>query len=271
MQPLIAARGAARSHAHTSPDLNLTTVEVALDADGVCFPSGECLTWEIVDEIAQAENKCFRLDGGVLREVRVFSEVTNWVRSLYPTTGAPSMLVSGMVMHRVSGIDPHQDTLNKIRAAGPLTGEVLDTATGLGYTAIEAARTASHVLTIELDPASIEIARCNPWSQALFDNSAIEQVIGDAWEVVETLEDGRFSRIIHDPPTFALAGDLYSGEFYAELRRVLKPRGRLFHYIGDPDSPSVKRVQRGVIRRLQEAGFDRVVEARAAFGVVATR
>ena len=178
------------------------------------------------------------------------------------------MLVAGMIMHRIEGIDPHADTLNKIRAAGPIGGAVLDTATGLGYTAIEAARTAERVITVEIDPASIEIARLNPWSQGLFANPRIEQVIGDVWDAVEGMADETFSVIIHDPPTFSLGGELYSGDFYAELHRVLKRRGRLFHYLGDPASKSVQRVQRGVVRRLGEAGFTRVVPTPQAFGVV---
>ncbi len=150
----------------------------------------------------------------------------------------------------------------------PVTGRVLDTATGLGYTAIEAAKTAEEVITIELDPGAQEIARCNPWSQALFANRTIQQIMGDASEVVPTFEGNYFSRIIHDPPAFSLAGDLYAGEFYRQLYRVLKPGGRLFHYIGDLNSKSGSTVTRGALRRLQEAGFTRIVRRPEAFGVV---
>lgn len=268
VKPVMAAWSAGEGAVSVSPDLNRTLVEVRLDADGVRFPGGERLAWDDAARIAEAENKCFLLQDGEIEEIRAFSEVTGWARSLYPTAGAPSMLVAGMVMHRIEGIDPHGDTLNKIRAAGPIGGVVLDTATGLGYTAIEAARTAERVITVELDPASIEIARLNPWSQELFDNPRIEQVIGDVWDAVEGMADETFSVIIHDPPTFSLAGELYSGDFYAELHRVLKRRGRLFHYLGDPASKSVQRVQRGVVRRLGEAGFTRVVPKPQAFGVV---
>ena len=179
------------------------------------------------------------------------------------------MLVAGFVMHRIKDIDPMQDTKRKISAIAPVVGRVLDTATGLGYTAIEAAKTADEIVTIELDPGAQEMARLNPWSQALFDNPKIRQVMGDAYEVVQTLEDASFSRIIHDPPTFSLAGELYSGAFYRQLHRLLKRGGRLYHYIGDPDSKASGGVTRGALRRLQEAGFTRVVRRPEAYGVVA--
>jgi len=58
--------------------------------------------------------------------------------------------------------------------------------------------------TIELDPGAQEMARLNPWSQELFNNPKITQLMGDAYEVVPTFEDESFGRIIHDPPTFRL-------------------------------------------------------------------
>jgi predicted methyltransferase len=68
----------------------------------------------------------------------------------------------------------------------------------------------------------------------------------------------------------SLAGNLYSGAFYRELLRILKPNGRLFHYIGDPESASGRNITRGVIRRLQESGFTRITRRPEAFGVVAS-
>ncbi|MCA9935630.1 MAG: methyltransferase domain-containing protein, partial [Anaerolineales bacterium] len=200
-----------------------------------------------------------------------FSETFNRFYSLMPTEAAPTMLISGIPMHRIKGTDPHKDTLSKIRAAAPVTGEVLDTTMGLGYTAVAAAQTAHHVTTIELDPTVAEICRHNPWSQGLFDNPQITRLIGDAYDVIEEFEDGSFHRILHDPPTFSLAGHLYSTEFYRQLYRVLGGNGRLFHYIGDPKSKSGSSVTRGVVRRLHEAGFSQVKPAPYAFGVVAKK
>jgi hypothetical protein len=188
-----------------------------------------------------------------------------------PTENAPTMLVAGLPMHRIKGVDPYQDTRRKIKAASPVVGKVLDTATGLGYTAIQAARTADEVITVELDPTSLQVARLNPWSADLFDNPRITQIVADAWDAVEEMEDDTFSCIIHDPPTFSLAGDLYSTDFYAELYRVLRRKGRLFHYVGDPESKSGANVTRGVVRRLGEAGFTRVKRRPEAFGVLALK
>ncbi len=267
--PLFEARQKGLDVAETSPDLGLTRGMVTITAEGVVFPGGERVDWQNLEKIRKSEVNCFIVEDNMVRSIQVFSEYTNRVCSLMPTKGAPSMLIAGFVMHRIKDIDPMQDTLRKIASIKPVVGRVLDTATGLGYTAIEAAKTAEQVVTIELDPGAQEIARLNPWSQPLFDNPKIEQIIGDAYEVVQTFEDESFARIIHDPPTFSLAGDLYSGAFYRQLYRVLKRGGRLFHYIGDPCSKASGGVTKGALRRLQEAGFTRVVRKPEAFGVVA--
>jgi hypothetical protein len=253
-----------------SPDLGLSRVQAVLAPAGVVLPGDVLLTWATVAEINEAVNNCFAIepDGEVRKLVR-FSESSNRSVSLYPTASAPTMLLGGIPMHRIKDTDPLADTREKIKAVRPVTGQVLDTHTGLGYTAIEAARTADHVLTIEIDPTVLEIAAENPWSRGLFDNPRITQRLGDCFDVVQELPDAAFDRVIHDPPVFSLAGHVYSRDFYEELHRVLRRRGRLFHYIGNPDSPSGRSVTQGVVRRLKEAGFARVEPAPRAFGVVA--
>lgn len=267
--PLLQARGEGKDSATTSLDLGLTTSEVVLQAGGVLFPDGQWLLWERLEEISQSESVCFLVENNTPAKIQRFSEPFNRFYSLMPTAGAPTLLISGIPMHRVKGIDPHRDTLHKIRTVAPLTGRVLDTCTGLGYTTIEAAKTADQVVTIELDPTVLEVARLNPWSRPLFEQPGIRQIIGDAFDEIEYLEDESFSRIMHDPPMFGLAGELYSGKFYRGLYRLLQGKGRLFHYVGDLKSRSGRNVVKGVARRLQEAGFSRVVRKPQAFGVVA--
>jgi predicted methyltransferase len=227
------------------------------------------LVWSDIEKIAVSKNACFAVAEGGTWPVQSFSAITNRFCSLMPTALAPTLLVGGFPMHRIKDTDPYHDTLNKMQAVRPVAGQVLDTATGLGYTAIEASKTAAHVLTVEFDPAVLEVARLNPWSQQLFDNAGITQRMGDIVDIVPTLEDGSFSRIIHDPPTVSLAGELYSLAFYRHLFRLLSRRGRLFHYLGNPSSGHGARVTKGAGRRLREAGFARVRPCPEAFGVVA--
>jgi predicted methyltransferase len=271
VKPLLDAQERGETATIASLDLGLTTIEVSLQGDRVLLPGGQWLTWETIREIEENEIACFVVEGHEAEKIQEFSKELNRFYSLMPTRQAPTLLVSGIPMHRIKDTNPTQDTLRKTRTVAPLLGQVLDTCTGLGYTAIEAAKTAEQVITIELDPTVLEIARLNPWSRPLFENPRIEQMTGDAFDVVASLEDGTFSRIIHDPPMFNLAGELYSGACYEELHRILARKGRLFHYIGNLESRSGRNVARGVVRRLQDAGFSRIVRKPGAFGLVAYR
>jgi hypothetical protein len=46
-----------------SPDLERTQVAVVL-GEQVVFPGNQPVSWDLVSEIAENENKCFRIDGG---------------------------------------------------------------------------------------------------------------------------------------------------------------------------------------------------------------
>src|ERR1043166_360472 len=115
------------------------------------LPDGQHLSWAQIEEIAGTQTVCFLVVDSRIDKIQFFSSELNRLYSLMPTERAPTMLVSGIPMHRIKGIDPHEDTLRKIRSVAPVSGRVLDTTTGLGYTALEAARTAAEVITIELD------------------------------------------------------------------------------------------------------------------------
>ena len=268
---VLTARRQGSGKVNISLDLGLTTRQIELNASGLLLPEGAMLEWEAVQKIAASTSSCYIIENSSPRAIQFYSQRTDRLYSLYPTMGAPTMLISGIAMHRIKGTDPHQDTLEKIRSIKPVVGQVLDTATGLGYTAIEAARTADQVMTIELDPAVLQVCRLNPWSQALFDDPKIMQVVGDSYDILAGMQTSSFTRVIHDPPMFNLAGELYSLSFYQELHRVMRNRARLFHYIGNPESKSGGNVTVGVIRRLEQAGFRQVRRAPRAFGVVAVK
>jgi predicted methyltransferase len=269
--PLKTARIEGATAARVSLDLSLSETAVTLDDEGAHLPDGQTLPWPAIDEIAATDNACFLVEDGQATKIQFYSEALHRFYSLYPTKRAPTMMLSGIPMHRIKTVDPWQDTELKMRAMGGVSGNVLDICTGLGYTAIAASRLATKVTTIELDPTVLEVCRRNPWSRELFDNPKIEQVIGNGADVVEGFTNESFSRIFHDPPTFKLAGELYSGEFYGQLFRILKRGGRLFHYIGDLDSTTGRVVAKGVVKRLQDAGFHRVTRRPEAFGIAASK
>ena len=270
-ESLLESRKAGLMTSTVSSDLGRSVIEVLLGPVGVGFPGGLQVSWAVVQQISKNDNNCFLIDEHGCRKLVSYSEATRRPYSLFPTPRAPALLMSGVTMHRIRDVDPVEDTRRKIATLAPVSGVVLDTATGLGYTATAAAKTAERVVTIELDPEVLELARLNPWSRELFDDPKIEQRIGDACELIGTFENQSFQHIIHDPPMITLAGDMYSTAFYRELYRVLRPGGRLFHYIGDPESPGGRNTTRGVLRRLQELGFRRVVPRPEAFGVVASK
>ena len=253
-----------------SLDLGLSQSAVRRTELGFELPDGQTLTFRQMDQINADENGCYQLNANSLHKVEFFSDFTNRYYSLMPTAAAPTMLISGIPMHRIKGTNPMEDTRQKLRALGRANGLILDTTTGLGYTAIQAAQTAARVITIEFDPAVIEVCRANPWSQELFSNPKIQQLIGDSGDLVPAFEPETFNAIIHDPPTFNLAGHLYSGSLYAAFYRILKPNGRLFHYIGNPESRYGATMGRGVVNRLRQAGFT-VSPRDGAFGVLAQK
>ena len=265
---LLEALEAGAPGAVVSLDLGRSESEVELSADGALIGDA-VVTESTLQRVAGEPGRCFEIVAGDVTPVMVFSEETGWSRSLVPTGDAPTTVVAGFAMHRVVDTTPLLDTRAKIRALGRPRGRALDTATGLGYTAIELARTCTSVVTVERDPAAIALARRNPWSAELFESPNIERIVGDATEVVRSFAAGEFALVLHDPPAVQLGGELYSGAFYAELKRVLKPGGRLFHYVGDPASGAGGRTVRGVIRRLAAAGFVDVRTDPRAFGVTA--
>jgi predicted methyltransferase len=184
----------------------------------------------------------------------------------------PNLEISGVKMKSSS---PSIEAVLKasLRELAPLTGVCLDTCCGLGYSAIAMAKPASvsKVVCFEVDPNVIEAVRHNPASQRLFADPKIELRVEDVFAGLDAFDNAHFDRVFHDPPRLSLAGELYSLEFYRRLWRVMKPGARLFHYTGAPGEKAGKRVVAGVVRRLQEAGFERVIERPEAQGVSAVK
>jgi predicted methyltransferase len=255
----------------SSTDLGMTPAKITLSEQGVSISDGSVLSWDAVRQINSHDTQCFIIENNTPRPVAGYSDRSGWSFSLFPTESAPALIAAGFPMHRVKNISPLEAAGLMIESLSPVRGRVLDTAAGLGYTAIMAAKTAEKVITIELEPVAQEIARQNPWSKELFNNLKIDLIIGNCIDIILEFSSNTFSFIMHDPPALSLAGDLYSQEFYLHVFRVLKPGGKLFHYIGDPGKKSGERVTVGVIRRLHDAGFRQVMRKPLAFGVVAVK
>lgn len=285
--PLRATTLAGQTRAiQASIDLEKTKCSVVLSEEGVCSNSSHLLvTWDELADIAEKKQGCFAIydDGSKPWRVSALSKSTNIPASLCPPltdSGAPTMVLGGFTMHRIVGdnMSPMVDTNAKISSVASslfLGASVFDTCCGLGYTAIGAAdRVGSNgkVITVEFDEASLEMCAYNPWSKGLFDATLpIDIIQGDSCEVCKGFADNSFNAIIHDPPARALCrNDLYGLNFYRDLRRVLKPSGTLFHYIGRSDSKESGRLYKGIQERLLEAGFLNVKKYDAAFGLVAT-
>ena len=252
-----------------SPDLGLSRVQVELSADGVAAPDGAWAPAARLAEVAAARRGCFVYEGGRLEPVE---RSNGHFYKLIPTGEAPTIEISGIQMHRTTGTAPFQNAMNSARRVVRKGAKVLDTCGGLGYTAIAAARLgAASVVSVEVNPNVRAIARLNPWSAEYFTHPAIVLVEGDAAEFVATQPDASFDQVIHDPPRFSRAGELYGAEFYGQLARILRPGGRLFHYTGEPYSRGNARAfVAGVMRRLGDAGFE-VERADDLQGVVAGR
>ena len=263
---LLLSRGTVRLNL----DLRKTnrTWEIRREGDEFVFPDGTRVPKDVLEKIAKDEGSVYFVRNGVYKAAIAGEHYYKLVPTIPPT-----IEINGIRMHRTKEVNPLQDTRNKVNAVKPKEGEtVLDTCMGLGYTAIEASRRGAYVITIEKDPNVIELARINPWSRELFTGGKIQVVQGDAFEVVKRFKDETFDAIIHDPPRFSLAGQLYSEEFYRELYRVLKPGGRLFHYVGNPGKKYRRKdLQKGVMERLRKAGFVGVRRVKEALGVVAKK
>lgn len=188
---------------------------------------------------------------------------------LVPTEwGPPTFEIDGIKMLPTARISPYLDAQRKVALIEPRDKVVLDTCGGLGYFAaccIEAG--AAQVLSFEKSSAVIWLRALNPWSPAR--NPLLNLREADVATAVTAMAAASVQGILHDPPRFAIAGDLYSKNFYAELARVLTPGGKLFHYTGSPNKLSRGRDLAGeVMIRLKYAGF--TVEKRGD-GVLARR
>ena len=251
---LLAAIDAGRKKAKISLDLGQTTETARLGSGGASL-RGVSVTRDELGTVIERPTVVFAVESGGPRPLEVRK---GGYAKLVPTGGAPTVELSGVRMHRTAGIDPFEDAEAKAKAVVVAGDAVLDTCGGLGYTATWARRLgARSVASVEFDPAVLELRLWNPWSREHLEDGATERLEGDIAELIRDFPDSAFDCVLHDPPRFSLAGELYGGEFIGQLRRVLSPGGRLLFYTGEPYRRGRGRdFVAGVARRLAEAGFE---------------
>lgn len=253
-----------------SLNLGISLSGVKISDSKFLFFDGQSLSLEQIKKIRESKNVCFFIENNQLKKIQTYSHKTKRFYKLFPTgiNTAPSVEISGIRMHAVKDTNPIKDAQEKISVIKPIKDLLLDTCTGLGYTAILTSKYAQ-VYTYEKDENIIEIAKYNPWSKELFANKNIKIFHNDISKEIKNLRSEFFNNIIHDPPSFKICSELYTGDFYKELYRVLKQKGEMYHYIGSPGAKKGVNIEKGVINRLRNVGFKLI--RRVANGVVVTK
>ena len=175
---------------------------------------------------------------------------------LVPTQwGAPTFEIDGIKMLPTARVSPYEDAERKVALISPRGKTILDTCGGLGYFAAWCLRgEAREIRSYEKNADVLWLRTLNPWSPQ--DDPRLMIAQGDVAEAIAHHAENSFDAVLHDPPRFGIAGELYSQVFYDHLARVLKRRGKLFHYTGEPNKlTSGRDVPNEVATRLRRAGF----------------
>jgi hypothetical protein len=232
-----------------SLDLDRSVTTVELHADGWVWRGQRfryldaCKDRTIYWWTGRAFEPVARFSGGLIKLVP-----TEW--------GAPTFEIDGIKMLPTSQQSPYDDARRKVELIEPRGKTILDCCGGLGYFAAWCVQGgAARVESFEKNPDVIWLRSLNPWSPA--ESEALSLTNADIAEHIGALPDACHDAALHDPPRFGIAGELYSQRFYDQLARVLKRKGRLFHYTGTPNRlTSGRDVPNEVAKRLRNAGFN---------------
>ncbi len=188
-----------------------------------------------------------------------FQPVARYSSALYklvPTQwGPPTFEIDGIKMLPTARVSPYADAERKVGLIQPRGKVILDTCGGLGYFAAWCLLgEARQVLSYEKSEDVIWLRGLNPWSPRT--GGTLSLTHGDITAEIVKLSAASVDAVLHDPPRFGTAGELYSQAFYDQLARVLKRKGKLFHYTGSPNKlTSGRNVPKEVVKRLRQAGF----------------
>ena len=263
---LLAARNAGAGTWSGSFDLGMSNDEVTLHADA--------WEWRSQRHPYPAKLKDRTI---YYRDGEDFVSVSRYAGSLIklvPTQwDTPTFEIDGIKMLPTSKESPLDDARRKVALVQPRGKVILDTCGGLGYFAaccLDAGVAEMH--SFEKNEDVLWLRTLNPWSpdpEAPSSSGRLRLTHGDVTKTIIAMPDGCVDAVLHDPPRFGIAGELYSQVFYDQLARVLRRGGRLFHYTGSPNKlTSGRDVPREVEKRLEKAGFN---AALALDGVLAIR
>jgi len=207
-------------------------------------------------------------DDGEFYRLSLFTDKYYALRAV---KGVPMLEIDGIRMHLIRDFETpldysrHVIELIKIRKGQ----KVLDTCGGLGYTAMAAARNGANVTSVELKKEVLNLASQNPYSDGYFKNSHINIVNADSYDYIQDISDKSFDVVIHDPPTYSMAPNLYSEIFYEQVFRVLKMNGLFYHYVGNPNSKYKKKnIYVDTIEKLKKIGFSKIKINRKSQGII---
>lgn len=262
-QMLAAMRAGERSlECSLDLDLSVTTVEldpIAWHWQGVQFPYLEVCK----------DRTIYYWTSGSFAPVAHYS--TSLIKLVPTPWGPPTFEIDGIKMLPTAKVSPYDDAQRKVALIQPRNKIILDTCGGLGYFAAWCLRgEAARVLSFEKNADVLWLRTLNPWSpqHAASSDQRLSVTHADVATQIVEMPAASVDAILHDPPRFGIAGELYSQVFYDHLARVLRRGGRLFHYTGTPNKlTSGRDVPAEVSRRLQQAGFTTQFNGDGVLGV----
>ncbi|WP_293716735.1 class I SAM-dependent methyltransferase [Stenotrophomonas sp. UBA7606] len=254
------------SEISTSLDLGRSQETVGLGNDSFQF-RGQQYPWPA----KLKDRTIYYWDG---EEFSAASRFGSGLYKLVPTDwGIPTFEIDGIKMLVSAQISPLDDARRKVALVEPRGKQILDTCGGMGYFAACCLdEGVAGIRSFEKSPEVLWLRTLNPWSpdpDSAAAGGRLQLKQGDVSKEIEHIADASMDAVLHDPPRFGIAGELYSQVFYDQLARVLRKGGRLFHYTGAPNKlTSGRDVPREVATRLQKAGFKAEL---ALDGVLAVR
>ena len=245
---LRAAAAAGASSVECSLDLDRSTTTVEVGDAGWTWQAQRFPWLE-----SCKDRTIYHWNGDAFQPVARFT--TSLIKLVPTQWGPPTFEIDGIKMLPTAQVSPYADAERKVGLIQPRGKVVLDTCGGLGYFAAWCLQgQAKHVLSYEKNLDVIWLRSLNPWSPGIDSRLTLKE--GDIAAEIATLPNESVDAILHDPPRFGIPGELYSQTFYDHLARVIKRKGRLFHYTGTPNKlTSGRDVPKEVTKRLRLAGF----------------